>query len=150
MATEILYPQDCLDRRIRSIHSILSNSNGRRSPHPRSCLKKRELKNTHNPNLVMGQVMILRRGESPESNSNKGHGFGSGNDDRKKTVYLDGQDLKQVRVEFQPDGYAGSAFSQSPSPRSLPLPRFSKKKERPATVDDLATSDLRRLLRIAF
>lgn len=51
------------------------------------------------------------------------------------------------------DVYAGSAFAVSPAPSSLPLPSFSKKKQgspSPAAVivDDSATRDLRRLLRI--
>lgn len=46
------------------------------------------------------------------------------------------------------DMYAGSAFSVSPSPSSLPLPSFSKKKQFP--IDDSATRDLRRLLRLDF
>ncbi|KAF3783814.1 hypothetical protein EJ110_NYTH28971 [Nymphaea thermarum] len=40
--------------------------------------------------------------------------------------------------------YAGSAFSLSPSPSSLPLPTFSVKK----CFEDSATKDLRRLLRL--
>ncbi|CAA6654173.1 unnamed protein product [Spirodela intermedia] len=45
--------------------------------------------------------------------------------------------------------YAGSAFSLSPSPRALPLPRFSSKKPWDGgaiAVDLSATKDLRRLL----
>ncbi|CAN1274678.1 hypothetical protein LINPERPRIM_LOCUS15472 [Linum perenne] len=44
--------------------------------------------------------------------------------------------------------YAGSAFAVSPSPSALPLPSFSKKKQ--VSVDDSATRDLRRLLRLDF
>lgn len=69
---------------------------------------------------VSGQVTILKRGES----------FGA-----KKS------DGKQVRLGLQ-DTYAGSAFSMSPAPSSLPLPSFCVK-----AVDELAaTRDLRRLL----
>ncbi|KAK9161405.1 hypothetical protein Syun_007746 [Stephania yunnanensis] len=46
------------------------------------------------------------------------------------------------------DVYAGSAFSLSPSPRALPLPRFSTKRDGARVVDDSATKDLRRLLRL--
>lgn len=47
------------------------------------------------------------------------------------------------------DVYAGSAFANSPEPSSLPLPSFSKKKQvMSAIVDDSATRDLRRLLRL--
>lgn len=44
--------------------------------------------------------------------------------------------------------YAGSGFAVSPAPSSLPLPSFSKKKQVLAIVDDSATRDLRRLLRL--
>ncbi|KAK7856373.1 hypothetical protein CFP56_023748 [Quercus suber] len=48
------------------------------------------------------------------------------------------------------DMYAGSAFAMSPAPSSLPLPSFSKKKQVVSgiVVDDSATRDLRRLLRL--
>ncbi|KAL6571550.1 hypothetical protein OROHE_003193 [Orobanche hederae] len=42
------------------------------------------------------------------------------------------------------DVYAGSAFSMSPSPRSVPLPSFFNRKD----SNDGATIDLRRLLRL--
>lgn len=48
----------------------------------------------------------------------------------------------------RPDVYAGSAFSMSPSPRALPLPSFFSKKQASKVVDDSATRDLRRLLRL--
>ncbi|KAF5207755.1 Proline-rich nuclear receptor coactivator [Thalictrum thalictroides] len=52
-------------------------------------------------------------------------------------------------LNFRSNVYAGSAFALSPSPRALPLPKFSiKKEEGMPTVDDSATKDLRRLLRI--
>ncbi|KAE8037555.1 hypothetical protein FH972_010136 [Carpinus fangiana] len=46
------------------------------------------------------------------------------------------------------DMYAGLAFVMSPEPSSLPLPLFSKKKQVLVIVDDSATRDLRRLLRL--
>lgn len=68
---------------------------------------------------VLGRVTILKRGES---------------------VGAKIPDPKQVRF----DRYAGSAFSMSPAPSSLPLPSFCVK-----AVDELAaTRDLRRLLRL--
>ncbi|KAE8099907.1 hypothetical protein FH972_017851 [Carpinus fangiana] len=48
------------------------------------------------------------------------------------------------------DMYAGSAFAMSPEPNSFPLPSFSKKKQILVIVDDSATKDLRRLLRLDF
>ncbi|KAE8681178.1 hypothetical protein F3Y22_tig00111342pilonHSYRG00268 [Hibiscus syriacus] len=44
------------------------------------------------------------------------------------------------------DVYAGSAFVVSPAPSSVPLPTFSRKKKIP--IDNSATRDLRRLLRL--
>ncbi|KAF6984666.1 hypothetical protein CFC21_002634 [Triticum aestivum] len=59
---------------------------------------------------------------------------------------------QEVRVKVSPAtadaAYAGPAFGvMSPSPRALPLPRFSNTKTAaPATVEDSATRELRRLL----
>lgn len=50
-------------------------------------------------------------------------------------------DLKPLSVRSD-RVYAGSAFDLSPSPRKLPVPKFIK------AVDDSATKDLRRLLRL--
>uniref|UniRef100_A0A0E0JJ53 Uncharacterized protein n=1 Tax=Oryza punctata TaxID=4537 RepID=A0A0E0JJ53_ORYPU len=45
--------------------------------------------------------------------------------------------------------YAGPAFSVSPEPSSLPLPQFPFRKAAvTAAVDDAATRDLRRMLRL--
>ncbi|KAJ7979652.1 Proline-rich nuclear receptor coactivator [Quillaja saponaria] len=110
--------------------------------------------------LVMGQVKILKRGEtlSVEKNS-KGLGIVEKN---RKTRVNCGEDLdlvlgsidrlgpdpetvqKQIRVSECKvvDGiYAGSAFVSSPPPSSLPVPGFLGK-------NGTATSDLRRLLRL--
>lgn len=125
--------------------------------------------------IVMGQVMILRRGESLDSlNPNirkenkttssckkKKPASGSGDE---LTVYSTGRLgpeqpgmlPKNIRVGRTPtDVYAGSAFSNSPSPRSLPLPSFfnnmnnnNKKQVEFKSFDDSASRDLRRLLRL--
>lgn len=120
--------------------------------------------------IVMGQVMILRRGESLDSlNQNirkenkttsckkKKPASGSGDE---LTVYgtgrlgpeQPGMLPKNIRVGRTPtDVYAGSAFSNSPSPRSLPLPSFfnnNKKQVELKPFDDSASRDLRRLLRL--
>ncbi|TVU20776.1 hypothetical protein EJB05_30372, partial [Eragrostis curvula] len=42
--------------------------------------------------------------------------------------------------------YAGPSFSTSPEPSALPLPQFPLKKA--VAVDDAATRDLRRILRL--
>ncbi|TMW90348.1 hypothetical protein EJD97_015871 [Solanum chilense] len=122
--------------------------------------------------IVMGQVMILRRGESLDSlnpnirNENKTMSSGkkkkqpaSGSGDELTTVYdtgrlgpeQPGMFPKNIRVGHSPtDVYAGSAFSNSPSPRSLPLPSFfnNKKQVELTSFDDSASRDLRRLLRL--
>ncbi|KAL1358409.1 hypothetical protein HN51_003685 [Arachis hypogaea] len=106
-----------------------------------------------------GTVKILRRGESLDSNI------------RSEALRKEGGDLvvvgtqrlgpdpnmvpRRIRIaDLAADVYAGSAFSVSPSPSALPLPSFGKKQlQRPSpavavAVDDSATRDLRRLLRL--
>lgn len=91
--------------------------------------KQNRISNNNNNLLGTGNVKILRRGESLES--------------------LDpGTVMKQVRVGL-PDVYAGSAVTMSPSPRALPVPSFFKKGGGGEKfVDDSATKDLRRMLRL--
>ncbi|AES91747.2 hypothetical protein MTR_4g118490 [Medicago truncatula] len=63
----------------------------------------------------------------------------------KVTILRRGKSLDSVKI----DTYAGSAaFGLSPSPSALPLPSFLMKKQLAVTVDDSATRDLRRLLRL--
>ncbi|KAH7546236.1 hypothetical protein FEM48_Zijuj01G0179000 [Ziziphus jujuba var. spinosa] len=114
-------------------------------------------------NLVMGQVKILKRGEtlsvSPVKNNNRGGGLSGENNRKPRAKSEEDLDLvlgstdrlgpdpemvqKQIRVaEFKVvDGvYAGSAaFYSSPPPSSVPLPAFLGK-------NGAATSDLRRIL----
>ncbi|CAL9096242.1 unnamed protein product [Musa textilis] len=52
------------------------------------------------------------------------------------------------RGEAAAQVYAGTGFSNSPSPSALPLPRFSLKKDAPAVGEFLATVALRRMLRL--
>lgn len=104
--------------------------------------------------LAMEKVTILRRGESLDSKI------------KSEALKKEGDDLvvfgtqrigpdpvmvpKQIRIVDLRNGcdvYAGSAFAMSPSPSALPLPSFSRKQQPPA-VDDSATRDLRRLLRL--
>ncbi|KAI3469474.1 hypothetical protein Pfo_026137 [Paulownia fortunei] len=115
--------------------------------------------------LTMGQVTLLRRGESLDS-------FGSktkvGNPKLKSPKPVDDLAVlgterigpnspemvpKQIRLSSPslPNVYAGSAFSLSPSPRSVPLPSFfNKKQQNDSEIKpfDSATKDLRRLLRL--
>lgn len=145
--------------------------NGKSQPlmTPRRAASLDDLRKNHqssNGNLVMGQVTILRRGESLDSTINGGRQHTA----EKKTADDDlvlcgterlGPDPERIRIRdvksafLSPSGspaagerrdvYAGSAVSMSPSPRALPLPSFFSKKK---AVDDNATKDLRRLLRL--
>lgn len=98
--------------------------------------------------LVAGKMRILRRGESlvsitaaDENNGGEMAVYGTGR------LGPDPENvMKQVRVGL-PDVYAGSAVTMSPSPRALPVPSFFKKGGE-KFVDDSATKDLRRLLRL--
>lgn len=106
--------------------------------------------------MVMEKVTILRRGESLDSKL-KSEALKKEGDD---LVVVGTQRLgpdpeklaKQIRiVDFRSgrDVYAGSAFAMSPAPSALPLPSFSKRQVgAAAAVDDSATRDLRRLLRL--
>lgn len=102
--------------------------------------------------LVMEKVTILRRGQSLDSTIKSGVLKRESED----VVVCGTQRLgpdpemvpKQIRIVKSGDMYAGSAFAASPSPSALPLPSFSKKKQCSAAVDDSATRDLRRLLRL--
>ncbi|XP_028759896.1 uncharacterized protein LOC114718661 [Neltuma alba] len=101
--------------------------------------------------LVMEKVTILRRGQSLDSTI------------KSEVLKAESEDLvvcgtqrlgpdpemvpKQIRI-VKTDMYAGSACAVSPSPSALPLPSFWKKKECSVAVDDSATRDLRRLLRL--
>lgn len=204
MGTEVLRPQNCLIDRFRepqpsAVFHRRKNGNGYynnygyRKPVVRTEKKKlnNKIQNQSEPSIskpvqiagkvtpadagiVMGQVTILRRGESLDSlnpnirNENKTTTSGkkkpaSGSGDE-MTVYGTGRlgpeqpEMlpKNIRVGRTPtDVYAGSAFSNSPSPRSLPLPSFfsnmnnnNKKQVEFKPFDDSATRDLRRLLRL--
>lgn len=101
--------------------------------------------------MVMEKVTILRRGQSLDSTI-KSSVLKTENED---VVVCGTQRLgpdpemvpKQTRIVKSGGMYAGSAFAVSPSPSALPLPSFSKK-QCSAVVDDSATRDLRRLLRL--
>lgn len=112
--------------------------------------KTQNRNNANNNSLVLGQVTILKRGESLDTKIKASQT----NNSEEMTVYGTGRlgpdpkmVPKQVRLGL-PDMYAGSAFSMSRSPSSLPLPSFFNKKEGAKCADDSATRDLRRLLRL--
>lgn len=173
MGTEILRPQDCLIEKIRvppAVFNRRKNNYGSTKPNRKSVEKKRfnqaetTMKRSSSDdfrsgkNLVMGQVTILRRGELLDlqvkdepvkkvgedlvvSGTNR-----LGPDPQMVPKQISMKDLKAFMSAS--DVYAGSAFFISPSPSSLPLPSFSKRKEVFPIVDDSATKDLRRLLRL--
>ncbi|OVA11400.1 hypothetical protein BVC80_9003g14 [Macleaya cordata] len=141
----------------------------KRVPQSEPLISKKSTVDDANParNIVMGHVTILKRGESLDSKKK------NETQPKKKLVSGDlvvfgterlGPDPemvpKQIKITdlklmMSPNGgprtdvYAGSAFSLSPSPSSLPLPSFYKKKEGShVVVDDSATKGLRRLLRL--
>ncbi|CAN4112824.1 unnamed protein product [Withania somnifera] len=123
--------------------------------------------------MVMGQVTILRRGELLDSvNPNiRKENKTTSSSCKKKPASCSGDELtvygtvrlgpeqpemlpKNIRMGRTPtDVYVESAFSNSPSPRSLPLPSFfsnmnnNKNNNRELKpFNDSATRDIRRLL----
>lgn len=174
MGTEVLRPQDCLTHRIgvspagfsrRRNYNVYNNNNnngsgfyrGSRKQVARPEQKKRVVEkkpsfdDSRVPRLVMEKVTILRRGESLDTKLKSEALKKEGND----LVVVGTQRLgpdpemvpKQIRIVDLKPVYAGSAFAVSPAPIALPLPKFLKK-QIPVTVDDSATRDLRRLLRL--
>lgn len=111
---------------------------------------------------LMEKVTILRRGESLDSKIKTGNGAGATSLKKEgDRLVVNGtvrvgpapEMMPKIRiVDFKTpvagktDVYAGSAFAVSPAPSSLPLPSFSKKKQ--ISVDDSATRDIKRLLRL--
>lgn len=114
---------------------------------------------SNGPGPVMGKVTILRRGVSMDSLNPK---IKKDNTITTTTTTKREDDLVTFGTERlgpeQPgmlpmfgnpvDVYAGSAFSVSPCPSSLPLPSFFRKQEFKSFEDDSATRGLRRLLRL--
>lgn len=168
MGTEVLRSQDCIrDSPVIFNHRKNYYKNGvpkvnrkpirpvkpenrRKSPEPKKSATDDDLR-SRNPKIVLGQVTILRRGESLDKKVKSS--------DKKqiisKEITVYGSDRlgpdpkmvpKQVRFGLA-DTYAGSAFFTSPAPSSLPLPSFFKK-DCGGGVKAEATRDLRRLLRL--
>ncbi|XP_039058323.1 uncharacterized protein LOC120201859 [Hibiscus syriacus] len=108
-----------------------------------------DLKTVRN-SVTMDKVTILRRGESLDSKIKSKSLVVTGTDRLGPDPKMVPKEIRIVDIKSsvmgKSDVYAGSAFFVSPAPSSLPLPSFSKKKEVP--VDDSATRDLRRLLRL--
>lgn len=142
-----------------------NNSNRKTSPKPDKKKFNESKKVTHGGGAAEAarrrddsrQVTLLRRGESLDSLTAKANGGRSPNSNLKspnqRSAAADDLAIRHVRLSPPPraDVYAGSAFSLSPSPRSVPLPSFFNKKQDDSKIsplDDPATRDLRRLLRL--
>ncbi|KAM7268219.1 hypothetical protein ACFE04_010385 [Oxalis oulophora] len=97
--------------------------------------------NNCNRKLVMGQVRILKRGESLIVGSTDR----LGPEASEKTVLK-----KQLRVNNMFETYAGSSVYESPPPSSLPVPGFIIGRRRLFATQCAAgaSCDLRRLLRL--
>ncbi|XP_028781652.1 uncharacterized protein LOC114737834 [Neltuma alba] len=172
MGTEVLRPQDCLIERIRQPPvSIYRQSYGNHYnqvknyvPNPRSSRKpaKRPERPDKRRRVVVPSQPIPVTSVSKRSSSDDSRmGRSSGITREKVTILRRGESLdskimsdaltKKVGDDLMTCSgqsiYAGSAFVVSPSPSALPLPSFSKKQPS-AVVDDFATRDLRRLLRL--
>ncbi|CAL9094310.1 unnamed protein product [Musa textilis] len=165
MGTEVLRPHDCL------LRPSLALRNSKPIRRRRDSSLKRSAKPRHpapgGGYLVVGQVAILRRGESLEAEkATKGEPV-AGSGGWEPAVFITGRlgrdpamiprelplllPAAEAAAALPGEVYAGSGFVLSPSPRALPLPSFSRKKEgsaAAAVVDCSATRDLRRLLRL--
>lgn len=147
MGTQVLYPQDYFITPTPAPFSHRSNRYGynnravtsryHRKPATRPGLKKPVAVSSYQPEASA----VLKRSSVDDSVTGKRSGLAV----EKVTILRRGKSLDSVKI----DTYAGSAaFGLSPSPSALPLPSFLLKKQLPVTVDDSATRDLRRLLRL--
>ncbi|KAJ6911672.1 hypothetical protein NC652_022068 [Populus alba x Populus x berolinensis] len=146
------------NRKPTAVRSDRSDQRKKQSEPSVSKKSRSDKNNSSNNNKVMEKVTILRRGESLDSKIKSSETEqGNGADMAVNSTDRLGPDPKMVSKQIRivdlrspvagnGDIYAGSAFSVSPPPSSLPLPLFSKKKH--LSVDDSATRDLRRLLRL--
>ncbi|KAK4794677.1 hypothetical protein SAY86_012671 [Trapa natans] len=173
MGTEVLRPQDYLNRRIGVSPAAFPRrrtcNNGSFSSNPKSNRKQQaarpdkmdrrsavsepaisktsrcgDLRADSKSGLVMEKVTILRRGESLDS---KLRSIGVKEQRRGLAPSrIPSAEARSPASCGRCDMYAGSAFFASPEPSSLPLPSFPKKNL--SDMDDSATRDLRRLLRL--
>ncbi|XP_008809148.1 uncharacterized protein LOC103720945 [Phoenix dactylifera] len=166
MAMEVLRPHDVLmAQQMRHIPAILPSPKPKRNPNPKpsrkppsprpEARKRREAsvkpaKTGEGKRPAVAHVTILKRGEpldafrNPEAEAAPVFGTGRmGPDPEMIPKQIGTGGLKAAAAV-----YAGSAFSVSPSPSSLPLPSFSVKKEEVPAIVDYATKDLRRLLHL--
>ncbi|KAK8648163.1 hypothetical protein V6N13_128924 [Hibiscus sabdariffa] len=162
METEVLRPQNCLIERFRVSPTACSRrryGNGGFIPsyHGNGRIKKKPIqrKRVGSGHAVSKRsssddaLRVVRNNVGKEIKRNTGgREVGSvvmGLDPETISKQIKIVDIKSAAIE-KSDVYAGSAFVVSPAPSSLPLPSFSKKKQ--ISIDDSATRDLRRLLRL--
>lgn len=158
MGTEVLRPRDCLPP-VTPAGTLFHRRNP--NPNPKSSRKpswsprpdpkkQREgspkpSKSTSSSHIVAGHVTILQRGQPLDAFRRADDTvFGIGRlgpepDLIPRTVWKEDRTAGEI--------YAGAGFLVSaPAPSALPLPNFSTR--RVVAVDQTATRDLRRLLRL--
>ncbi|CAH8383534.1 unnamed protein product [Eruca vesicaria subsp. sativa] len=135
MGTEVIRPQNCLVDRMRDSPATIFHQPPRNHSHRKPPLRPDQRRRFGSVDFrTTSKDVIRRRGESFDSFSN----------------------IKSRRSNAPADDiYAGSSiFVVSPAPSSLPLPSFSRRNVKSqvvvVSVDDLASQDLRRLLRLEF
>jgi len=139
MGTQVLHPQEYLF--IPTPASFSYRSNHYNYNNKRAVTSKSYRKPVTGPELKKRDTnLILKRSTADDSVTAKSR--------EKVTILRRGKSLDSSLEAVKSDKYAGSAFSVSPSPSALPLPSFLMKKPLSTTVDDSATQDLRRLLRL--
>ncbi|KAG5023929.1 hypothetical protein JHK82_019821 [Glycine max] len=153
--------EDCLVERIRAPPADFSrrrssgnycnyyyyNNNNNHVATSRSCRKpvsrpdqrKRAAPGSAQPVVAEAAAAVLKRPSRDDSRVARSQSL------EMTTILRRGQSLDSA---VKSEVYAGSAFAVSPSPEALPLPSFSTKKQDSVAVDDSATRDLRRLLRL--
>ncbi|KAM7259116.1 hypothetical protein ACFE04_014857 [Oxalis oulophora] len=159
MGTEVLRPHDCLTERIRTPSSSVYHSRRKINYYSQGYVNNYNF--TPKPNRKQPVVRSPDQCRKPRDNATTSRRSLSTNDlkfSRNRvagagdhfpvTILRRGESL-EMKIEKKSAGksdilYAGSAFAVSPAPSSLPLPSFSKR----ISVDDSATRDLRRLLRL--
>ncbi|EOA31677.1 hypothetical protein CARUB_v10014881mg [Capsella rubella] len=139
MGTEVIRPQNVLVDRMRESPAIIYNprrNHVHRKPPPRPDQRRRFGSDEFRTTMTT-KNFVRRRGESFDSFSN---------------IKVRKSSPEVVSAD---NIYAGSSmFVVSPAPSSLPLPSFSRRDDKNqvlvVSVDDSASQDLRRLLRLEF
>ncbi|KAL4319641.1 hypothetical protein GQ457_18G003040 [Hibiscus cannabinus] len=172
MGVAVLNPADCLKLPNPSRHPRNLRHNPNPNPNRMQSNRRKRSPNTSPPsrptvghlkapskNLVMGQVKILKRGEDlkeskPDNPRKLENGIGNESADpdlrsTNSTAQVQPNESKTGSDKaLPPSFYAGSAYITSPPPSSVPVPAFCTKKIVAALEDDIATSALRKILRL--